>query len=329
MNLYVHLTPDDLSPRPPVLRIEKLGAATTDLLADWLTRHTAAGGNVIVRPVLDLNDETAVDQHDPPAAMREHVILRDSHCVFPGCRRDSRTCDLDHITPYLPMDEGGPPGQTNPLEPGTAVPKPPPDQDLHRLGLQDASTRTTGRHLRLDRAHRTPVRGHTRLPTPTTAKNLTPRHPGPPQPGPSARPATRSGGFETLAEGSLLNHRNPRRPTRQTQPPQPQVSSRTTASRDEGVGNATATTRGRRPHTRQTKSPDKPQRWLAEPAHRRGSTDRSRSTSPEARRSVLVVHVGDLLAGGVGGDRARVRPRRLRRRPRRPRCSRRGVGRRR
>ena len=46
--------------------------------------------------------------------MRETVILRDAHCVFPGCRRDSRVCDLDHITEYLPMEDGGPPGQTSP-----------------------------------------------------------------------------------------------------------------------------------------------------------------------------------------------------------------------
>ena len=45
--------------------------------------------------------------------MREQVLLRDAHCVFPGCARDSRSCDLDHITPYVPMDEGGPPGQTH------------------------------------------------------------------------------------------------------------------------------------------------------------------------------------------------------------------------
>ena len=56
----------------------------------------------------------AVDQHDPPEAMRETVVLRDAHCVFPGCRRDSRICDLDHITEYLPMEDGGPPGQTRP-----------------------------------------------------------------------------------------------------------------------------------------------------------------------------------------------------------------------
>ena len=46
--------------------------------------------------------------------MRETVMLRDAHCVFPGCGRDSRICDLDHITEYLPMEDGGPPGQTRP-----------------------------------------------------------------------------------------------------------------------------------------------------------------------------------------------------------------------
>ena len=46
--------------------------------------------------------------------MRELVILRDRHCVFPWCGRDARSCDLDHIVAYVPPDEGGPPGQTNP-----------------------------------------------------------------------------------------------------------------------------------------------------------------------------------------------------------------------
>jgi hypothetical protein len=43
--------------------------------------------------------------------MRDLVILRDGHCVFPGCTRDARGCDLDHIAPY---DPDGPPGQTSP-----------------------------------------------------------------------------------------------------------------------------------------------------------------------------------------------------------------------
>ena len=69
---------------------------------------------MIIRPVLDLNSCPAVDGHDPSEEIREIVILRDGHCVFPWCTVDARHTDLDHIVPYVPMDEGGPPGQTNP-----------------------------------------------------------------------------------------------------------------------------------------------------------------------------------------------------------------------
>ncbi len=117
-NLFVHLTPEDLEADltggTGATSIEKLGAVTTRLLTDWLTRLTSTGGKVVLRPVLDLRADRAVDQHDPPPAMREQILLRDAHCMFPGCGRDSRSCDLDHITPYVPMDEGGPPGQTHP-----------------------------------------------------------------------------------------------------------------------------------------------------------------------------------------------------------------------
>jgi hypothetical protein len=46
--------------------------------------------------------------------MADLVRLRDPVCVFPGCRRTSRACDLDHIDLYTPLDHGGPPGQTHP-----------------------------------------------------------------------------------------------------------------------------------------------------------------------------------------------------------------------
>ena len=160
-NLYVHLTPADLAADldegTGAASIEKLGAATTQLLTDWLTRFAAAGTKITLRPVLDLNvTDQAVDQHDPPEAMRETVVLRDAHCVFPGCSRDSRTCDLDHITEYLPMEDGGPPGQTRPGQSRASVPKPPPREDPHRLALQT----TRRRQLRVDRAHRAPVPRH-------------------------------------------------------------------------------------------------------------------------------------------------------------------------
>ena len=89
--------------------MERLGAATLGLLADWLRRTD----RVTIRPVLDPNRISPVDRHDPPDVMREAVILRDGHCVFPGCTVDARSCDLDHIDPYVPPDDGGPPGQTS------------------------------------------------------------------------------------------------------------------------------------------------------------------------------------------------------------------------
>ncbi len=98
--------------------VEKLGPASLQVLQDWLTRIGLHGPGVTIRPVLDMNrtnDRTdAVDRHDPPEWMRELVILRDKHCVFPGCSIDARSCDLDHIEPYLDLDAGGPPGQTHP-----------------------------------------------------------------------------------------------------------------------------------------------------------------------------------------------------------------------
>ena len=200
--------PDPRGPRPATgtgaVSVEKLGAATTQLLADWLTGYAATGGKVIFRPVLDLTDSRAVDQHDPPTALRELCILRDPHCVFPGCRRDSRSCDLDHIVAYIPMTDGGPPGQTNAENLAPLVPHPSPDQDPHRLGLQTPHRR----HLHLDLPHRTPIRRHTGLPAPAPAKNLTPPHPGPPQPGTSARPTgSPIPWFRDARQGSLLNHR--------------------------------------------------------------------------------------------------------------------------
>jgi hypothetical protein len=107
--LFLHVSTADLVTGTGG-RVEKLGPATLQLLQDWIHRLSAFA----IRPVLDLARTDAVDVHDPPAWMRETVILRDQHCVFPGCRIDARSCDLDHIDPYVPIDEGGPPGQTNP-----------------------------------------------------------------------------------------------------------------------------------------------------------------------------------------------------------------------
>ncbi|GAB3783605.1 HNH endonuclease signature motif containing protein [Nocardioides ungokensis] len=113
---YLHLNLADLATHgcgtPADLAagtVEKLGAATITRIKDWVGHS-----QVTIQPILDLGRTDAVDGHQPPAWMRELVILRDGHCVFPWCPQDARTADLDHIKPYIPIDEGGPPGQTHP-----------------------------------------------------------------------------------------------------------------------------------------------------------------------------------------------------------------------
>ena len=84
--------------------MERLGPLTIGRIKEWVG-HSA----VTVVPVIRTDRVDAVDRHDPPQWMRELVILRDQHCVFPWCATDARSCDLDHVIPY---DQGG---ETSPL----------------------------------------------------------------------------------------------------------------------------------------------------------------------------------------------------------------------
>jgi hypothetical protein len=96
---------------------ETRGTATTDLIREWLTTWLDQDTKIVVKAFLDLQhpDTIApVDGHDPTQPMSDLVRLRDPVCVFPGCKKPSRKCDLDHIEPYVPPDDGGPPGQTHP-----------------------------------------------------------------------------------------------------------------------------------------------------------------------------------------------------------------------
>jgi hypothetical protein len=119
--LYAHLTDEILragDPDTPV-RVDGAGGAggqqllTAAQVAAWCGDPTTA--RVVVKPVVDLNAYQAVDGHEVPERIAEQVRLRDRTCVHPWCQRPASACDLDHIVPYVPMDQGGPPGQTNPL----------------------------------------------------------------------------------------------------------------------------------------------------------------------------------------------------------------------
>jgi hypothetical protein len=114
-SLVLHLDADQLerlTNEPTVVTVEgghSPGPVLLDVLRSWL-----ADSVIRVLPVLDMSRVEAVDRHDPPPWMADLVRLRDPVCVFPGCHRPSRACDLDHIEPYVDPDDGGPPGQTRP-----------------------------------------------------------------------------------------------------------------------------------------------------------------------------------------------------------------------
>src|SRR5690606_24856642 len=39
---------------------------------------------------------TRTDTYMPTAGMRRHLVARDQHCRFPGCRMPVHRCELDH-----------------------------------------------------------------------------------------------------------------------------------------------------------------------------------------------------------------------------------------
>jgi hypothetical protein len=55
---------------------------------------------VTVKPVVDLNAQLTAQGYEIPARIREQVQLRDRTCVFPGCMRPARGCDVDHVVEY-------------------------------------------------------------------------------------------------------------------------------------------------------------------------------------------------------------------------------------
>ena len=95
--VYAHFNPTDDHGIVDLEGLERLGHTTIEQITDWCTR---AGTKVTVRPVLDLDTEIHVDRYRPSEQLREQVILTCPTCVYPGCGRSARTCDLDHITPY-------------------------------------------------------------------------------------------------------------------------------------------------------------------------------------------------------------------------------------
>lgn len=49
-------------------------------------------------------------RYTPPTRLREFVIARDRECQFPGCHRQGKNCEIDHLQPWV---DGGSTNQHN------------------------------------------------------------------------------------------------------------------------------------------------------------------------------------------------------------------------
>jgi hypothetical protein len=110
IRLHVHLTDAALRGADPraVCRIEGLGPVTAQTVRDWLGRSDAS---VTVQPVV-LPDPPPVDAYEIPQAIRDALAARHPASVYPWSQSAGPAVDLDHTTAYVPMEKGGPPGQT-------------------------------------------------------------------------------------------------------------------------------------------------------------------------------------------------------------------------
>ncbi|MGW5189107.1 DUF222 domain-containing protein [Kribbella sp. NPDC004138] len=111
--LYVHLTDQTLATGAGVLRVEELGPLLASQLSELLGHD-----QIVVKPVIDLNDQVSVHCYEIPDRIRERVRLCHPVDMFPyGGAEATVSMDQDHIRPYDHTGLAtGPPDRTGPPE---------------------------------------------------------------------------------------------------------------------------------------------------------------------------------------------------------------------
>ena len=107
--LHFHLSEAALGAGHAIVRPEDGGPLTLDELIEFLGR---TGCQVRIQPVLDPTEVAPIDGYEVPQRLRAAVRARQIADVFPFGTCLSPNMDLDHTDRYVPMDYGGPPGQT-------------------------------------------------------------------------------------------------------------------------------------------------------------------------------------------------------------------------
>jgi hypothetical protein len=107
--LYVHLSEAAVTPGADLVgefgRVENTrGPVHAEQIRQWCAHPDA---QVIVKPVLDLNEHLDVEAYEVRGRLREQTVLTHPTCVFPWCTRPSRglepgehDADCDHRIPY-------------------------------------------------------------------------------------------------------------------------------------------------------------------------------------------------------------------------------------
>ncbi|MPV36686.1 HNH endonuclease signature motif containing protein [Georgenia subflava] len=95
-------------PLPEVAVLHGYGPITGDV-----ARALAAGGTwrrLITDPVTGTVLDHGRTRYRPPEDLQEHVRLRDTTCVLPGCSVPAQRCQIDHT---IPWSQGGHTADTN------------------------------------------------------------------------------------------------------------------------------------------------------------------------------------------------------------------------
>jgi hypothetical protein len=79
--------------------LEGYGPITAGYAREICHDPTGTWRRLVVDPVGQLI-EVGRRTYRPPAAMRNHVVVRNSVCSFPGCNQRAAACDLDHCVPW-------------------------------------------------------------------------------------------------------------------------------------------------------------------------------------------------------------------------------------
>ena len=85
--------------------IPGIGVIGGDVVAGILSKFDTRIARVLLDERTGVVIETSIQEYLPNPAMRRFVQKRDGTCRFPGCRRNAKRCEPDHVIPY---SRGGP-----------------------------------------------------------------------------------------------------------------------------------------------------------------------------------------------------------------------------